>query len=297
MSVGVGYRSQLAHWIDSQPPELECLEITAEHFFDAGEERLHRLSRRYPVYVHGLGLSLGTPGSLDENTLRRFARVVEIAQPEWISEHVAFTRTAEVDLGHLAPLEPNHRTLNRLAEHARQLADVCNRPLLLENITSYLRLDGEMDEPEFLNRLCEAADCRLLLDVTNLFINSRNHRYDPLSWLHRLKPSNIVQLHIVGYAYQEGVWYDDHDAPIQDDLWALLHEVLKFAPVRSIIIERDTGFPCDEELRDDLRRLQQAMTHHGRDDRRLSAAEQAPAAENSADPTGTASTATESHKR
>ncbi|MFQ5732976.1 MAG: DUF692 family multinuclear iron-containing protein, partial [Planctomycetaceae bacterium] len=270
MFIGVGYRHQLARWIESHPPELNFLELTAEHFFDTGEERLRRLAARYPLSVHGLGLSLGTPGPLDAETLKQFARVVEIAQPKWISEHVAFTRTQEVDLGHLTPVQPNRSTLNRLVEHARQLADHCERPLLLENITSYLRLPGEMDEPEFLNELCEAAGCGLLLDVTNLFVNSRNHRYDPVQWLRQIVPANIVQLHIVGYSFLDGYWQDHHDAPIQDDLWQLLERVLAYAPVQSIIIERDVGFPCENELRRDLRRLKEAMQHHGNDDGNLS---------------------------
>ena len=103
---GIGYRPELASWIDSKPRGVDCLEITAEHFFKNDEKLLAQLANDFHLFVHGLGLSLGTPGPLDARRLVQFARVVKIANPDWISEHVAFTRTAEVDLGHLNPVPP-----------------------------------------------------------------------------------------------------------------------------------------------------------------------------------------------
>jgi uncharacterized protein (UPF0276 family) len=253
--VGVGYRQPLAGWIDSQPSGLECLEITAEHFFDGGHERLRQLRGRFALFVHGLGLSLGTPGPLDAERLDRFARVVEAAQPEWISEHVAFTRTPETDLGHLNPIRPTRESARLIADHARAVADRCQRPIILENITSHLRINGELSEPEFLNAVCEAADCGLLLDVTNLFISSRNHGFDALEWLRALDPARIVQLHIVGFAQRGERYADDHAHPVQPELLDLAREVIAYAPVRAIILERDVDFPAAETMADELDKL------------------------------------------
>ncbi|MEE2739145.1 MAG: DUF692 domain-containing protein [Planctomycetota bacterium] len=255
MLSGLGFRPPLAEWIRSRPSEIECLEITAEHFFDGGQEQLQWLSEHYPLFIHGLGLSLGSPGTLDSETLRHFIQVVEQSDPMWISEHIAFTQTTEHDLGHLNPVRPTHSNLITLADHARQLSDLCAKPLILENITSYLRLSGEMSEPEFLNTLCSQADCGLLLDVTNLFINAQNHQFDPVEWLHQIEPAVIKQLHIVGYAQRDGQFHDWHDAPIQEDLWELLEAVLEYAPVEACIIERDGGFPARNDLQKDLLRM------------------------------------------
>jgi uncharacterized protein (UPF0276 family) len=254
--VGLGYRAPLAEWISSCPPEVHCLEITAEHFFDHGRDRLERLGDTYPLYVHGLGLSLGTPGPLDATTLKQFAQVVSVANPEWISEHVAFTRSAEVDLGHLNPVAPTKQSLQTLVDHANELMDCCQKPLILENVTSFLRLPGEMSETEFLNCLCDRSGCGLLLDVTNLLINSRNHKFDEHVWLSELNPDNIIQLHAVGYAQRNGVWQDYHGAAIQDDLFELIGDVVRSTAVRAVIIERDTNFPPTEELRRELTRLE-----------------------------------------
>lgn len=254
--VGVGWRAPLASWIASRPPEVQCLEITAEHFFDGGEDRLRELAGAYPIFVHGLGLSLGTPGPLDRGYLDRFARVAEIANAEWTSEHVSFSRAGGVDLGHLNPIPPTRESLKVVADHAIEVAERCGRPLVLENITTHLRLEGEMTEPEYLNRLCEASGCGLLLDATNLHINSRNHGFDAREWLGELDLAHVRQLHVVGYAVRDGRYEDSHSSPLQDDLLDLVREILERAPPdAATIVERDANFPSGEAMAEELRRL------------------------------------------
>lgn len=254
--LGLGYRSPFADWILSNPDVVDCLEVTAEHFFDSGADRLTHLRDLYPLSVHGLGLSLGTPGPIHKETLVRFQRVAELADAQWISEHIAFTRTDVVDFGHLNPVPLTNDSLQTLVDHSREVMDVCAKPLLLENITSFLRVPEEIPETEFLNRLCQQSGVGLLLDVTNLFINSRNHRFDPVDWLHRIERENIKQLHLVGYSFEDGVWHDRHCEPIQDEIFELVKEVVSYAPVESIIVERDGDFPSINDLQIELKRLE-----------------------------------------
>lgn len=255
MKIGLGYRRELATWIDSKPKDVNCLEITAEHFFQGGEEHLAELAQRFPLFVHGLGLSLGTPGPLDAQRLDQFARVVRFANPDWISDHIAFTRTAEADLGHLNPVPPTSENMNMIADHAREVSERCHKPFLLENITSHIQLTGDLAETDFLNQLCERADCGLLLDVTNLFINSRNHGYDPLKFLHELAPHRITQLHVVGYSRAGECYTDSHAQPIQEELIELAQAVVRYAPVKAIILERDEDFPATHELELEIAKL------------------------------------------
>jgi uncharacterized protein (UPF0276 family) len=254
--IGVGFRKELAVWLESAPPSVECLEITAEHFFDGGEAKLAALAKRYELFVHGLGLSLGTPGNLDPAVLDKFDRVVRLANPLWISEHIAFTRTADGDLGHLNPVPTSREYLEIVADHALEIAARCQKPMLLENITSHVHLSGDMSETDFLNKLCQRAKCGLLLDVTNLFINSRNHRYDPLHWLRELDPTLITQLHIVGYSREEDRFTDSHSKPIQEELIELAQAVVAYAPVKAIILERDDNFPDPAEMEEEIKKLQ-----------------------------------------
>ena len=254
--IGLGYRRELAAWIDSQPRGVTCLEITAEHFFQADDEPRTRLAGKFPLFVHGLGLSLGTPGPLDTQRLAQFARVVRLANPRWISDHIAFTRTAEGELGHLNPVPPTRELVKIIGDHAREVAGHCGKPMLLENITSHISLAGDLSETEFINQLCERADCGLLLDVTNLFINSRNHGFDALKWLHEIEPRRITQLHLVGYSRAGERYTDSHAQPIQEELIELAQAVVRYAPVQAITLERDEDFPAPEELELEIAKLQ-----------------------------------------
>ena len=253
--VGVGYRHVLAPWIDRSPPEIECLEVTAQHFYGGGLSRLEELARRYPLMVHALGCSLGTPGPLDRAELSRLAEVVAVAKPLWISDHLGFVRTTEADLGHFNPLLPNSRNADIVAEHAAELAAALGVPVILENITTHIRLSGPLSEPAFLNRICKQADCGVLLDVTNLFVNSRNHGFDARAWLMELDPQYVTQLHVVGCSYHGGRWHDAHCEAIQDSLWELIELTAAHTQPRTVIIERDDNFPPAREFTGELHRL------------------------------------------
>jgi len=262
MRIGVGYRKELIPWLSRQPDRLSCVELTAEHFYDspkrmaAFSEWRHRSRNHLSCFVHGLGLSLGTPGPLDAGRLNQFAQVVDACGADWISEHVAFTRTHETDLGHLNPVPPTRESVKIMAEHALELSARCKKMLLLENITSHVQLQGELSETDFLNELCRLAQCGLLLDVTNLYVNSKNHGFDPIKWLNELEPKTIQQLHIVGYSRRNGRFIDDHSKPVQPELLNLAREVIRFTPIKAIILERDADFPVDSELDIELTKLE-----------------------------------------
>lgn len=264
MMCGVGLRKPLYDWLRSSPEEVECLELIAEHFFDeTAAATLTEFSAAYPVFVHGLGLSLGSEEPLDEAYLRQLLRVVELARPLWISEHIAFTRSGGIDLGHLNPVAPTVRNAVRIAEKVQQLQDRTGLPVILENITSSLRLDGDFSEPEFLNRICELSSAGLLLDVTNLYINSRNHRFDPLDWLSEVNPDALQQLHVVGYSHRNGRFIDAHSADIQEELWELFEAVVSYGDVQAAIIERDGEMSgASQALEAELARMK-GLSHAG----------------------------------
>jgi hypothetical protein len=145
--------------------------------------------------------------------------------------------------------------LGVLAEHAAEVMERCGRLLLLENITSHIRIRGHLSETDFLNKICERSGCGILLDVTNLFVNARNHGFDPRSWMRDLDPERVVQLHVVGYRYAGGRWHDRHSDGIQEDLWSLIRDAIAWARPRAAIIERDADFPAFDELAAELRAL------------------------------------------
>ena len=261
--VGTGYRLPLAGWIEFPSSGVQCVEITAEHFFDEtpkSRERLKTLSEKFPVYLHGLGLSLGTPGPVEKTTWDKFTEISKQCNPKWVSEHISFTRTPEVDLGHLNPVRPTLATLGVFKEHVQELKVRCGKPVILENITSHLALGGEFCETEFINRLCQEAGCGLLLDATNLFINSRNHGFDPKAWVRELNPENIVQLHAVGYSLVDGVYQDHHAQPLQNELLDLISFICRYAPVQAVTLEWDADFPGEKVLDAEIHKLKTAAS-------------------------------------
>lgn len=260
--IGLGHRPGLARWLSSGVSEVQCLELTAEHFFDATDDTISAVGARYPCSVHGLGLSLGTPGPLDADIVARYARVARLANACWATEHVAFTRADGIDLGHLNPIAPTRDNVALLTDHATTLHETTGLPVCLENITSALALEGDMREVEFLNALCDTPSIGLLLDVTNLWVNARNHGFDAFAWLCELRPGAVKQAHIVGYGEQHGRLVDDHRAPIQPELLDLLAAAADAQPIEAVILERDLDIPGPAELVSELARVRHAIGWH-----------------------------------
>ncbi len=257
--VGLGHRPGLARWLSAGVAEVECVELTAEHFFDAPDETIAGIGARYPCSIHGLGLSLGTPGPLDDDVLSRYARVAALSGARWATEHVAFTRVGGIDLGHLNPVAPTRDNLALLIEHADAVHEATGLPIRLENITSELALAGDLDEPAFLNALCASPHVRLLLDVTNLWVNATNHAFDPYAWLAEIEPGAVRQVHIVGYGVRDGRLVDDHAAPIQPELLELLAAAAEPHEIEAVILERDLGLPGPTAMMGELARVRSCL--------------------------------------
>ena len=220
-----------------------------------GRARARALSSIYPVAVHTSRLSLGTPGALHEQELSRLVALTREVDPLWVSDHLGFRRTDEVDLGYPTPIRLDGEMLSVLTDHCREVMDRCGKLLLVENIASPLAISPVMSEPEFLNRLCEASGCGLLIDVTALIVHCRTHGFDARSWLGLLDPRHIVQLHLGGVASGNDAWLDLRDDDIDQEVWALAADVLARAPVQAVVLERDERFPPATHLAAELRRL------------------------------------------
>jgi len=267
LGAGLGYRDAYQADVYRYREAIDFLEIIADHFFDPVPLRarqLDLLQAHFTLIPHGLGLSLGSAEGLDENYLNRFANLVERIEPLYWSEHLAFTKAGGIDIGHLTPLPKTRQTLAVLRDNIRRACDRIQRPLILENITETIRFpDEQLDDAEFLTEVTEQNDCGLLLDVTNLYINSVNHRFDPLKVLWKLPPERIVQLHFVGGHWEDGQLLDSHSAATPEEIWQLLDEVLKFAPVKGVLLERDEKLPPMSELVAEMERARCSWRHHG----------------------------------
>ncbi len=253
--VGIAHRLSLASWIDSGPAEVEFLEVTLERFDAAGIGRLRLLGQAFQLVAQTQRLSLGTPGPLDRTELDWLSSLVAESAPLWVSEHLGFTRTPEVDLGVPHPIPLTREALSTMAEHASEVIEACGRPLLIENIASHIAMDGEMSEPRFLNRLCARAGCGVLLDMTALVINARSHGFDPRAWLRELDLRHVAALRLGGYTEKDGYWEDSPGDPIAEDVWTLAEQVLASAPAKAVILDRRAVFSPMAELGEELARI------------------------------------------
>ena len=254
--IGLGFRPQLKSDIFLYRNEIDFLEITADHYFDATPQKLAELDllkKHFQLTPHGLNLSLGSAEGIDENYLEKFAELVEKIQPEWFSDHICWTKSGEVEIGHLSPVPFTNEALKVLIRNITTVKNRIKTPLILENITYMFRYPfAEMDEAEFLTKILEETDSGLLLDVTNLYINSINHQYDWRKFLDKLPLERVVQLHFVGGHQFKNYLIDSHSYQTPNEIWEVFREVCSRADVKGAILERDGNFPHFSEILEEL---------------------------------------------
>ena len=268
LGVGMGYRDPLRKEILQYTDGIDFLEITADNFLQSPNTRwvfLDALRSRYTLIPHGLNLSLGSAEGLNREYLSELTELVQRVNPPWWSEHIAFTKAEGVEIGHLSPLPFNRESIDAFCDNVCEAQDRIETPLILENITYTVDLPWhEMEENKFLGELLDRTGCGLLLDVTNLFINSQNHGYDPVEFLKTIPAERIIQLHFVGGMMKDGKWIDNHSQNTQDDIFQLIDSVLQYAPVKGVILERDANFPPFTTIADELERARDLGRKHER---------------------------------
>ena len=257
LGVGLGYRPDLDAQIWANRSAIDWLEIISEHFLDRPPERVEqaqRLRASFPLIPHGVELSIGTEGPLDETYVESLAAFVELIDAPWFSDHLCFTRTDGIALGQLIPLLRTRAAATEIGGKARQIQQRVGRPFLLENITYYFDLDSELSEAQFITEVLEQCECGLLLDLTNLFINSVNHGFSAEEFLHSIPAERVVQVHLAGGEPSDVAFIDTHSSPVHPEVFELLRETVRLAPnLKGVMIERDQNYPDDfAELAQDL---------------------------------------------
>jgi len=258
LGVGLGFRSPFFANLMQDPSAVDFLEITADHYFNRHADKqkeLALLQEQFTLIPHGLDLSLGSADGLEEAYLEQFARLVERIDPPYWSEHLAFTRSFGVSIGHLSPLPYSEETLEILQENIAKAKQYIPKPLILENITYQFTLaNTQMSEGRFIRRVLEDNDCGLLLDITNLYTNSQNHRFDYQTFLAEIPLERVVQLHFAGGYWDGDRLIDGHSHPTPEAVWQLMAEVQSRCQVKGIILERDENLPLFAEIKAELQR-------------------------------------------
>jgi len=250
---GLGLKTEHFQVILETRPDLGFFEVHAENYMVAGGPFHHYLGlirEQYPLSLHGVGLSIGAEGPLDNEHLKRLATLIERYQPQAFSEHLAWSSHGPVFLNDLLPLAYDNATLQRVCEHVDQVQSTLKRPMLLENPATYLQFQrSTLDEADFIGEIIRRTGCGLLLDVNNVHVSCINHRRDALAYIEALPLHAVGEIHLAGFAEDadnlgDRLLIDDHGAPVDQAVWALYRQVLaKIGPVATLI-ERDNQVPA-----------------------------------------------------
>ena len=243
--------------------QVGFFEVAPENWIGIGGRlgrQFREFTERYPFVTHGLSLSIGSPSPLDETFLYRLKRFLDSHGIRTYTEHLSYCS----DDGHLYDLMPipfTEEAVHYVAGRIRRVQDILERRIAMENISYYAAPGQEMAEIDYINAVLEEADCDLLLDVNNIYVNSINHRYDAGDFLRALPAGRVVYFHIAGhYDEADDLKVDTHGASVIDPVWRLLDEAYDYCGVVPTLLERDFNIPPLPELLteiDTIRQLQQ----------------------------------------
>jgi len=264
---GLGLRRALTGPFAAQLPEqVDFLEVVPENWINVGGRygrQFREISEHYPLVAHGLSLSIGSPAPLDEHLLGQLKKFLDAHRVVAYSDHLSFCS----DHGHLYDLMPipfTPEAVRYVAERIRRVQEALDRRIAMENISYYAAPSAEMSEIEFITAVLEEADCDLLLDVNNIYVNSINHRYDAREFLTALPAERVTYFHVAGHFVEaEDLRVDTHAAPVIDPVWDLLADAYRHFGNVPTLLERDFNIPPLEELLVEVEQISRLQADHG----------------------------------
>ena len=253
--VGLGLRSPLLEETLNAKEHLDWLEFTPENFMERGgysRQMLKRARDQFPLVSHGVSLSLGSLDPLNPAYLDELESLFDWIKPPWFSDHLCFSSLDGQYFNDLIPLPRTRETILHVSRRIQLLQERFQIPVLIENISQYIQPPcDEMSDADFITGILEEADCGLLLDVNNVYVNSCNHNFEPLDFLSNIPLERVVQIHVAGHhifpdetaddSLERLQWVDTHGASVIDPVWDLLRWVLARCRPCGVMLERDTG--------------------------------------------------------
>jgi len=264
---GLGLRRAfIGSLADHIPSHIEFMEVAPENWIDIGGRfgrQFHALAEKIPFVCHGLSLNIGGPAPLDEAFLRKVRQFLDTYDIRSYSEHLSYCG----DDGHLYDLMPipfTEDAVEFVVERIQRTQDIIGRRLVIENVSYYAAPGQEMTESEFVNTVIENADCELLLDINNIYVNSINHHYDAEAFLKSMPADRIAYAHIAGhYEEAEDLRVDTHGADVIDPVWDLLSRAYQLFGVFPTLLERDFNIPSLDDLFGEVDNIRQLQMQHG----------------------------------
>ena len=255
--VGIGWRPQLAAGILANLEQIDIVEVIADDYFSAPAVKvrsLTTLASQVPITLHGIGQGMASTVAADSKRLQSMARLVDRLKPEAWSEHFAFVRSEELEIGHLAAPPRNAQSIAGTLENIDAARRMAGSLPQMENVATFVDPPGStMDESEWLSRVAAESGCQLLLDLQNVYTNSVNTGFDAFTMLAALPLSRVGSIHIAGGKWIEGRILDDHLHDVPDPVYELLRFVAsRTEHALTVVLERDGSYPTMSDLLEQL---------------------------------------------
>lgn len=259
LGTGLGLRRELANKTFEHAERIDWLEIVPENYMNLGgkaRERLEQAASCFTLISHGLNLSIGSVDPLNKAYLASLKNLLDTVDSPWWSDHLCFTSINGTYLHDLLPIPLSTKSIKHVVKRIKAAQDFVARPFLLENISYYMQVPGSfLDETEFIGEILESADCGLLLDINNVYVNSLNHGFDPVAFIDALPLDRVVQIHVAGHKRIGEYIIDTHGESVSQPVFDLLRHVLRKANVQAVMLERDQNFPDFTELLTELNQI------------------------------------------
>jgi uncharacterized protein len=265
---GVGLKAECYRTIIEMRPDMGFFEVHAENYMGAGgppHRYLSAIRERYPLSLHGVGLSIGADRPLDKEHLRRLKQLIERYAAGLFSEHLAWSSHDTWFLNDLLPVPYTSETLTRVAEHVDQVQNSLRRQMLLENPSTYLTFtESTYSEIDFIAEVVRRTGCGLLLDVNNVYVASTNQQWDPIAYIDAYPLAHVQEIHLAGHTREADdkgrpLLIDTHNRPVDEIVWGLFaHAVRRIGPVPTLI-EWDADVPAWSTLKQEAERAEAIM--------------------------------------
>jgi uncharacterized protein (UPF0276 family) len=258
LGVGIGLRPVHFGPILSSGPDVDWFEVLSENYMNTGGRPvfiLDKIVERYPVALHGVSLSVGSTDPLDREYLHELKELARRTKAHWVSDHLCWTGVLGRNTHDLLPLPYNEPTLRHVAARVCEVQDFLERPLVLENPSTYLAFaSSTMTEWDFLARLSAEADCGLLLDVNNVYVSAFNHDFDAAEYIDAIPADRVVQYHLAGHTNKGTHIVDTHSGPALAEVWDLYARATARTGLVSTLFEWDADIPPLEQVVEEARK-------------------------------------------
>ncbi len=259
--VGIGYRKEFSQtFLNNGVLQPDFVEVAPENWLGIGgywKQELKKVLKKYPLYCHGLSLSIGSPEGVDIGFVKQVRQFLEDTDAVLYSEHLTFSKVDNAHLYDLLPIPFTQEAINRVSENILQVQDILKKPLILENGSYYTVLEAEMSEEDFINEILDRTGCELLLDVNNVYVNAFNHQYDAEEFITQMPLDKVKYIHMAGhYQVNEQLIIDTHGADVIDPVYDLFRYTVKqIGKDIPVLLERDFNIPELDILQNEISNL------------------------------------------